>query len=370
MRNGPRPTSGRTSTTTSISMPGRFSFIIFPTPGSISPAYAITSCARKTATISKTAAAPRMFSANMHGAIRTNSQAMAEDCWGITASDGPGFTTMQIDGRERRFLGYAARGVPYGPDDGTISPCAALASLPFAPELALSALRHFCARYPEMINGIAIAERLQSDSVGRRPVRLGLRGLFRTRPGHRRPDDRKLSVRPDLEADAAMPLYRQRTAPRRLLGRLVVMTNSPAQQEHRMQCDQTPQDGPPDDCFRRALVDNVHPSAWRNPKFAGRYNLVVIGAGPGGVTAAREAAALGAKVALIERDLIGGDRLNVGCVPSKAIIRTARLYAEMRRRGRLRRAGAGQHRHRLSKGDGADAADPGAPQPGHLGDSD
>ena len=76
-----------------------------------------------------------------------------KDCWGITASDGPGFTTMQIDGRERRFLGYAARGVPYGPDDGTISPCAALASLPFAPELALSALRHFCARYPEMTTG-------------------------------------------------------------------------------------------------------------------------------------------------------------------------------------------------------------------------
>ena len=70
--------------------------------------------------------------------------------------------------------------------------------------------------------------------------------------------------------------------------------------------------------------------AWRNPKSADKYNLVVIGAGPGGITAAREAAALGAKVALIERNLIGGDRLNVGCVPSKAIIRTARLYAEMR----------------------------------------
>jgi pyruvate/2-oxoglutarate dehydrogenase complex dihydrolipoamide dehydrogenase (E3) component len=70
--------------------------------------------------------------------------------------------------------------------------------------------------------------------------------------------------------------------------------------------------------------------AWRNPKFAGRYNLVIIGAGPSGVTAAREAAALGAKVALIERDFIGCDCLNVGCVPSKAIIRTARLYAEMR----------------------------------------
>ena len=74
-----------------------------------------------------------------------------KDCWGITANDGPGFKTLKIDGRERRFLGYAARGVPYGPDDGTIDPCGALGSLPFAPEPALSALRHFCARYPEMI---------------------------------------------------------------------------------------------------------------------------------------------------------------------------------------------------------------------------
>ncbi len=87
---------------------------------------------------------------------------------------------------------------------------------------------------------------------------------------------------------------------------------------------------PPDDRFHRALLDDVRPPAWRNPEFAGKYNLVIIGAGPGGLIAAYEAAALGAKVALIERDLIGGDRLNVGCVPSKAIIRTARLYAEMR----------------------------------------
>jgi pyruvate/2-oxoglutarate dehydrogenase complex dihydrolipoamide dehydrogenase (E3) component len=86
----------------------------------------------------------------------------------------------------------------------------------------------------------------------------------------------------------------------------------------------------PDERFHRALLDNVRPSAWRNPDPPGRYNLVIIGAGPGGLTAARDAAALGATVALIERDLIGGDRLNVGCVPSKSIIRTARLYAEMR----------------------------------------
>lgn len=84
------------------------------------------------------------------------------------------------------------------------------------------------------------------------------------------------------------------------------------------------------DPSHRVLVDHVHPPAGRNPRCADRYNLVVIGAGPVGIAAAPEALALGAKVALIERDLIGGDRLNVGCVPSKAIIRTARLYAEMR----------------------------------------
>ncbi len=111
------------------------------------------------------------------------------------------------------------------------------------------------------------------------------------------------------------------------------MTNSAAQQGHAMQQGESPPSEPPDDRFHRALVDNVHPPAWRNPSSADKYHIVVIGAGPGGMTAAQEAAALGVKVALIERALIGGDRLNVGCVPSKAIIRTARLYAEMRDAG-------------------------------------
>ncbi|MEJ0046223.1 MAG: mercuric reductase [Rhodospirillales bacterium] len=84
------------------------------------------------------------------------------------------------------------------------------------------------------------------------------------------------------------------------------------------------------DRYSRTLRDNVHPGNWRNPVPQEKYNLVVIGAGPGGLTAARDAAAFGAKVALIERGLLGGDRLNVGCVPSKTLIRTARLYAEMR----------------------------------------
>jgi hypothetical protein len=71
------------------------------------------------------------------------------DCWGLSAGDGPGFRTIRIRGRERRFFEYTARGVPYGPDDGTIAPAAVLASLPFAPALALSAVRRFLELYPE-----------------------------------------------------------------------------------------------------------------------------------------------------------------------------------------------------------------------------
>src|SRR3989442_311712 len=91
----------------------------------------------------------------------------------------------------------------------------------------------------------------------------------------------------------------------------------------------------PDDEFNRALVQNVHPSDWVNPEPAGRYNLVVIGAGTAGLVTAAGAAGLGAKVALIERHLLGGDCLNVGCVPSKALIRAARAAAEVRRAGEL-----------------------------------
>ena len=72
------------------------------------------------------------------------------------------------------------------------------------------------------------------------------------------------------------------------------------------------------------------PSGWRNPTPRGTYHLLVIGAGPAGLVAARAAAALGARVALIERHRLGGECLNNGCVPSKTMIRSARLYAEMR----------------------------------------
>ncbi len=64
----------------------------------------------------------------------------SKDCWGITASDGPGTDSIKINGVERRFFDYLARGVPDGPDDGTIAPWAVVASLPFAPELVLPAI--------------------------------------------------------------------------------------------------------------------------------------------------------------------------------------------------------------------------------------
>jgi pyruvate/2-oxoglutarate dehydrogenase complex dihydrolipoamide dehydrogenase (E3) component len=78
------------------------------------------------------------------------------------------------------------------------------------------------------------------------------------------------------------------------------------------------------------LCLNGRPGDWRNPTQRKPYHLIVIGAGPAGLVAARAAAALGARVALIEKHLLGGLSLNYGCVPSQALIRTSRLYAQMR----------------------------------------
>jgi pyruvate/2-oxoglutarate dehydrogenase complex dihydrolipoamide dehydrogenase (E3) component len=89
----------------------------------------------------------------------------------------------------------------------------------------------------------------------------------------------------------------------------------------------------PWDEHNRTLVDNVHPPGWVNPRPARRYNLVVVGAGTAGLVAAIGAAGLGAKVALVERELMGGDCLNVGCVPSKALLRAARAWADVRSAG-------------------------------------
>ncbi|NNJ26469.1 mercuric reductase [Alienimonas chondri] len=86
----------------------------------------------------------------------------------------------------------------------------------------------------------------------------------------------------------------------------------------------------PLDEHNRLLQSRVHPTDWTNPVPDGTYNVVVIGAGTAGLVTAGIASALGAKTALIERGLMGGDCLNVGCVPSKALIRSARCAAEVR----------------------------------------
>lgn len=82
-------------------------------------------------------------------------------------------------------------------------------------------------------------------------------------------------------------------------------------------------DDPADD----ELAAHVRPPGWENPRPRGRYNLVVIGGGTAGLVAAVGAAGLGARVALVERDRLGGDCLNTGCVPSKALIAIARAAA-------------------------------------------
>ena len=91
----------------------------------------------------------------------------------------------------------------------------------------------------------------------------------------------------------------------------------------------------PDDEHNRELVANTHPLDWVNPEPASRYHLVVIGAGTAGLVSAAGAAGLGAKVAVIERHLMGGDCLNVGCVPSKGVISAARGWHAARNAGDL-----------------------------------
>src|SRR6266853_64155 len=89
----------------------------------------------------------------------------------------------------------------------------------------------------------------------------------------------------------------------------------------------------PADAHNQRLVSHVHPADWHNPTPALCYNLVVIGAGTAGLVTAAGAAGLGAKVALAEKHLLGGDCLNVGCVPSKAVIRSGRAVFDAKEAG-------------------------------------
>jgi pyruvate/2-oxoglutarate dehydrogenase complex dihydrolipoamide dehydrogenase (E3) component len=91
----------------------------------------------------------------------------------------------------------------------------------------------------------------------------------------------------------------------------------------------------PFDDLNRRLVENVHPPSWCNPTPEGPYDLVVVGAGSGGLVTSLIASSLGARVALVERHLMGGDCLNVGCVPSKSLISGARIVHDARQATRF-----------------------------------
>ena len=93
------------------------------------------------------------------------------NCWGLTASQGPGPATVLIDGVERRFFAYTARGAPYGPDDGSIAPWAVVASLPFAPEIVLPALDYFI-------------DDLKLHDVNPYGFRATINPTYATKPGH------------------------------------------------------------------------------------------------------------------------------------------------------------------------------------------
>jgi hypothetical protein len=89
-----------------------------------------------------------------------------EDCWGLSACDGPSDERPEVSNEPRRLFGYAARGVPYGPDDGTLAGSAALASLPFAPDVAMRAVRSMSARYPELLSGQRYASSFNPTVAG------------------------------------------------------------------------------------------------------------------------------------------------------------------------------------------------------------
>ncbi len=103
-----------------------------------------------------------------------------ENCWGLSACDGPSDERADVENERRQLFGYAARGVPYGPDDGTLSPPAVLASLPFAPDLALAAIRNILLRYPQVLTDDRLATSFNAtlvDGDGQPWVSTGHYGL-------------------------------------------------------------------------------------------------------------------------------------------------------------------------------------------------
>jgi hypothetical protein len=103
-----------------------------------------------------------------------------EYIWGLTASDGPGPASMKVEGKLRQFHDYMARGVPNGPDDGTLAPWAVIASLPFTPEIVLPSIQYFDETFPEMTSKYGFKCSFNptfSSPLGKRWISKGYYGL-------------------------------------------------------------------------------------------------------------------------------------------------------------------------------------------------
>jgi hypothetical protein len=135
------------------------------------------------------------------------------ECWGITASDGPGWTVRKIDGIERHFYDYIARGAPYGPDDGTIAPWAVVASPAVRAGDRAADHQEFHEHGDRHVRGVRLPLDFNQTYELPRREELGLALSLRDRPGADRPDDREPPIGPPLEADAAVSLHRRRAAP-------------------------------------------------------------------------------------------------------------------------------------------------------------
>ena len=133
-----------------------------------------------------------------------------------------------MNGIERRFFDYLARGVPHGPDDGTLAPWAVVASLPFAPEIVLPAIRYFTDRVKlTQAGSVRLQGELQSDLSGqvRQRIWVGVTLALWVESGPDRVHDREPAVGIDLAADATVPVYRGRLAQGGIPGRLVMTTS-------------------------------------------------------------------------------------------------------------------------------------------------
>ena len=151
-----------------------------------------------------------------------------EHCWGFTACDGPGWVKRAVNGVERQFFDYIARGAPFGPDDGTVAPWVVVASLPFAPEIVIPTVRHFARLNLGMTAPYGFKPSFnQTFARGRQPDRLVGHALpLRHRPGAGRADDRELPHRSDLGHHAPLPGRGRGAATGRVHRRLAVKRRS------------------------------------------------------------------------------------------------------------------------------------------------